>query len=105
MTLTPRPQPQDNGHSVPASKGSYSDRNSKSGAQQRRRYMNGPTRSNTDAIDVITDRCLKCGLKSHHIGLSSPPPPSQKKSSGDPVYSTDIKIIIALMHRHSAMGP
>ena len=92
MTLTPRPQPPDNGHSVPASRGSYSDRNSKSGAQQRGRYINGPTRRNTDAIDVITDRCLKCGLKSHHIGLSPPPPQKKKKkkSSDVPVYSTDI---------------
>ena len=53
--------------------------------------MNGPTRRNAGAEDVITDRCLKCGLKSYHIGLSPPPPPKKKKKSSDvPVYSTDI---------------
>ena len=60
-----RPHPPDNGHSVSAPRGSYNDRNSKSGSKQRGRYMNRPRRRNTDDEDVITDRCLKCGLKNH----------------------------------------
>ena len=60
-----RPHPPDNGHSVSAPRGSYNDRNSKSGSQQRGRYMNRPRRRNTNDEDVITDRCLKCGLKNH----------------------------------------
>ena len=48
---------------VSAPRGSYNDRNSKSGSQQRGRYVNGPTSRNTGAEDVITDMCHKCGLK------------------------------------------
>ena len=63
--------------------------------------MNGPTRRNTDAEDVITDRCLKCGLQiTLHRTVAI-----ETKSSVVLVYSTDINIIIALTHRDSAMGP
>ena len=35
------------------------------GSQQCGHYMNGPTQRNNSTDDMITDRCLKCGLKKH----------------------------------------
>ena len=63
--------------------------------------MNGPTKRNNDTDDMITDRCLKCGLKKTVPWTVA----IKTKSSVVPIHLLDIKIIIVLRHRDLAKRP